>query len=149
MSEARKLGLEHYRSLPYKRRVERIVDEVEGTYYVCSYAELPGLLADGETRAEAIKNGDEAFDDYIEARLHFGDLIPEPAGADRVARAMAVSERIAATASEGIQLGELVVEIKKAFLRRTMKAAIRGQATATTRAETLTRLQDSRLVNAG
>ncbi len=84
--------LERYRALPYKRRVDRVTDEKEGTYFLCSYPELPGLAADGETRAEAVKNAQEAFDDYVLARLHWGDPIPEPEEAKRVGRVLAQAE---------------------------------------------------------
>lgn len=82
------LTLEAYRSLPYTRVVERVTDE-EGTYYVARYAELPGLMADGETRAEAIVQLYQAFDDYIRAHIEWGDPIPLPDGSDRVIRALA------------------------------------------------------------
>ena len=85
MSEAE---LKKYRVLPYKRHVEKVTD-AEGTYFVCQYPELPGLAADGGTRAEAVKNAQDAFDDYISARLHWGEQIPEPQGARRVKRGLA------------------------------------------------------------
>ena len=79
---------EVYRSLPYTRVIERVTDE-EGTYYVARYVELPGLMADGETRAEAILHLSQAFDDYVNAHIEWGDPIPLPNGADRVMHALA------------------------------------------------------------
>lgn len=70
--------LEFFRRLPYRRYCERVTDEA-GAYYVCTYPELSGLMADGSTRAEAFHNGEIAFDDYIRARLDWGDEIPVPA----------------------------------------------------------------------
>jgi predicted RNase H-like HicB family nuclease len=79
--------LAEYRSLPYRREVRLISDE-DGTYYVASFSELPGLLADGETRAEAVMNLSQAFDDYINAHLEWGEDIPEPDGSERIVAAL-------------------------------------------------------------
>lgn len=87
MNEDRELR--RYRSLPFKREVKPVRDE-SGAYFVCRYPELPGLSADGVTRAEAVKNAEEAFDDYIRIRSRRGDLPPLPAGARRVLRALSM-----------------------------------------------------------
>lgn len=79
--------LASYRILPYRRTVERIIDE-DGTYFVCRYPELPGLSADGMSPAEARRNAALAFDDYILAQLEWGLEIPRPTGADRVVNAL-------------------------------------------------------------
>lgn len=87
-------SLLEYQRLPYARTTERVDDE-DGAYYVCRYPDLPGLSADGATQHEATWNAERAFDDYILARLHFGDPIPEPAGADRIRRALAAPRDVA------------------------------------------------------
>lgn len=84
---SRSLTLDQYRALPYTRSIERVTDE-DGTYYVARITELPGLMADGVTRSEAILNLTQAFDDYIEAHLGWEDEIPLPEGADRLLRAL-------------------------------------------------------------
>ena len=91
--------LKKYKVLPYKRRIEKVTDQ-EGTYFICRYPELPGLMADGETRAEAIKNAQDAFDDYIAARLHWGEVIPEPEGAHRVKLALEIIGQVVVRAVE-------------------------------------------------
>lgn len=70
--------LDFYRRQPYRRVIERVT-ESDGTYFICTYPELPGLMADGGSRSEAFHNAEEAFDDYIAARLNWNEDIPLPA----------------------------------------------------------------------
>lgn len=69
--------LTHYRALPYKKTVWREEDE-KGPYFMAEIKELPGCLADGDTRSEALFNLKDAFDSYIEVSLEVGRDIPEP-----------------------------------------------------------------------
>lgn len=76
--------IDFYRRQPYQRAIERVT-EPDGTYFICTYPELPGLLADGASRSEAFHNAEEAFDDYIAARLNWNEDIPLPAAVRRAA----------------------------------------------------------------
>ena len=67
----------YYRALPYNKMVWREDDEAE-SYFMAEIKELPGCLADGDTRSEALFNLKDAFDSYIEASLEVGRAIPEP-----------------------------------------------------------------------
>lgn len=42
--------------------------------------ELPGCMAHGDTKAEALANADEAMQLWIDTAQEFGDPIPEPKG---------------------------------------------------------------------
>ena len=67
----------YYRALPYKKMVWREDDGAE-SYFMAEIKELPGCLADGDTRSEALFNLKDAFDSYIEVSLEVGRDIPEP-----------------------------------------------------------------------
>ena len=70
--------LDHYKALPYRRRVE-LVREADGQeYFVASVVELPGVEADGSTPYEAHFHLQHAFEDYLIAMLKWGEEIPEP-----------------------------------------------------------------------
>lgn len=101
--------LEFFRRLPYRRSCERVTDEA-GAYYVCAYPELSGLMADGSTRAEAFHNGETAFDDYIRARLAWGDEIPVPAAVKGKLDALVVSMGL-----EPVYIGPLTSEPDREF----------------------------------
>lgn len=73
-----KRKLDYYRALPYSRRAEGIHDDDGAPYWIAWIDELPGCKTDGQTYWEAMLNLDAAFDDYIEAMLDFGSLIPVP-----------------------------------------------------------------------
>jgi predicted RNase H-like HicB family nuclease len=80
-------ALRLYRTLPYRRELERVIDDEDGTFYICRYPELPGVVADGATAAEARRLADMAFDNYILAQIEWGFSIPKPPGAERVEEA--------------------------------------------------------------
>lgn len=73
MSESR--TLEDYLALPYTEWVRP--DTEEGGFYA-GVEELPGCLADGETRAEALEELQEAKRSWLATALEFGDEIPLP-----------------------------------------------------------------------
>lgn len=72
-----KKDLVYYKGLAYRRLVEK---EKEGDeeYWIATFKELPGCLADGATRQEAILSLNEAFDEYIAAHIGWRKPIPEP-----------------------------------------------------------------------
>jgi predicted RNase H-like HicB family nuclease len=62
-------------------RYEMIVwwsDEDEA--YVIDVPELPGCMAHGRTRQDAVKNGEDAIKFWIKTALEDGVVIPEPKG---------------------------------------------------------------------
>ncbi len=72
--------IDYYRSLPYTR-LATPVDEGDGSrpYWVAYVVELTGCKTDGASKPEAMRNLDDAFDEFIEAKLAWGSAIPEPA----------------------------------------------------------------------
>lgn len=78
MTEMKK-DIQYYRELPYTKRVDREHDEGEWeTYYAATISELPGCMATGKTRQEALCNLKYFFDEYIEGLLEWRESIPEP-----------------------------------------------------------------------
>ena len=52
----------------------------EDKAFLVEVPELPGCMADGETRAEAIKNANEVIQLWIETAKSLGCDIPKPRG---------------------------------------------------------------------
>jgi predicted RNase H-like HicB family nuclease len=52
----------------------------EDQVFVAEVPELPGCMAHGETKAEALANADEAVQLWLDTAVEFGDPIPEPKG---------------------------------------------------------------------
>ena len=48
--------------------------------FLVEVPELPGCMADGETREEAIKNANEVIELWIETARDLGREIPQPRG---------------------------------------------------------------------
>lgn len=46
--------------------------------YLITFPDLPGCMSDGETEAEAVENGRDAFASWISARVDAGKSIPAP-----------------------------------------------------------------------
>jgi antitoxin HicB len=57
------------------------LSEDDGGGYLARVPELPGCMSDGETRAEALTNVEDAICCWIEAAREMGRPIPEPRGA--------------------------------------------------------------------
>ena len=55
-----------------------LIERDEDGVYVATVPSLPGCLADGPTRAEAVQNVREAVALYIESLEAHGDPIPPP-----------------------------------------------------------------------
>ena len=51
----------------------------EGGGYLITFPDLPGCMSDGETEADAVSNGRDAFESWVSARIDAGKAIPEPA----------------------------------------------------------------------
>jgi len=50
----------------------------DGGGYLITFPDLPGCMSDGETEAEAVANGRDAFESWVSARVDTGKSIPEP-----------------------------------------------------------------------
>ena len=48
--------------------------------YLVEVPELPGCMADGKTRTEAIENAEIIIEEWLETAREDGRLIPEPRG---------------------------------------------------------------------
>lgn len=68
-----------YRRLPYRRRVDKVVEEGQAAF-VAFVEEIPWIRVHDDDRIAALKMLDEIFDDAIKAMLEAGDDIPEPLG---------------------------------------------------------------------
>src|SRR6185436_13436082 len=55
------------------------LSEDEGSGFLITFPDLPGCISDGETEADAIVNGRDAFESWMSARTDTGKPIPEPA----------------------------------------------------------------------
>lgn len=48
--------------------------------YIVEVPELPGCMADGATREEALRNAETVIREWIETAQELGRVIPEPRG---------------------------------------------------------------------
>jgi len=62
----------------YAHVISRISDE-DGGGYLITFPDLPGCMADGQTEAEAVENGRDAFAATLSALADMGRDIPAPA----------------------------------------------------------------------
>lgn len=67
-----------YKALPYTRKVDLIREDSGEEYFVARIVELTGVEADGSTPFEARYRLEQAFEDYLEAMLEWGEEIPQP-----------------------------------------------------------------------
>ena len=70
--------------IPYLFSVRPMTEE-EGGGYLIEFPDLPGCVSDGDTVEEAITNGVEAMEGWIEAVRVEGQPVPEPVHAARAA----------------------------------------------------------------
>ena len=52
----------------------------EDNAFIAEVPELPGCMADGKTRREAIENAERVIDEWIEIAREDGEAIPVPRG---------------------------------------------------------------------
>ncbi len=52
----------------------------EDNAFIAEVPELPGCMADGKTRREAIENAERVIDEWIEIAREDGEPIPAPRG---------------------------------------------------------------------
>ena len=56
----------------------QMLDESEGGGYLITFPDLPGCMSDGETIEEAIENGKDAVNCWIQTAKEFDDPVPKP-----------------------------------------------------------------------
>ena len=61
----------------YSHVISQIPKE-DGGGFLITFPDLPGCLSDGETEAEAVTNGKDAFKAWVSARKDSGKEIPAP-----------------------------------------------------------------------
>jgi len=61
----------------YKVMIEPLTEE-DGGGYLATVPELPGCMSDGETRAQALANVEDAIATWLHIARKHGDPIPEP-----------------------------------------------------------------------
>lgn len=66
----------------YRIVIEQL-SEADGGGYLATVPELPGCMSDGETRAEALRNVEDAIETWLHCARKMGRPIPPP----RLARA--------------------------------------------------------------
>lgn len=62
----------------------RRLSEDEGGGFLIAFPDLPGLISDGDTYEEAIRNGREAFVEWIEGWQEIGRKVPLPNADDDI-----------------------------------------------------------------
>jgi antitoxin HicB len=80
-NHSQKKDLAYYMALPYTIQIRPVKDE-SGDYFFATVAELDGCQSNGDTFAEAYESVREAMEGYLEVKLEYGDVIPEPVGED-------------------------------------------------------------------
>jgi len=53
------------------------LSESDGGGWLVTYPDLPGCMSDGETREEAIKNGLDAVDQWLDTNTELGRPVPK------------------------------------------------------------------------
>lgn len=61
----------------YKIVIEPLSEE-DGGGFLATVPELPGCMSDGETRAEALANVEDAIATWLYCAEKMGDAVPEP-----------------------------------------------------------------------
>lgn len=78
------------------------LSEADGGGYLITFPDLPGCMSDGETEAEAVANGREAFIAVVSALADMGRDIPAPSFSSDDAAAPGVSGKFVARVPKSI-----------------------------------------------
>lgn len=95
----------------------RPLSEDEGGGFFISFPDLPGCISDGENIEEAIRNGIDAMNSWIDTAREFNDPIPKPGNSQVSGRFVqrlpkSLHARLAARAKhEGVSMNSLVTAI--------------------------------------
>lgn len=91
------------------------LSEDEGGGYLIEFPDLPGCMSDGATLEEALRNGADAVQSWIEAMQEAGRPIPAPSKAAVSKRTIAVADHIyQEVAEEAVRQGLSVETIANA-----------------------------------
>lgn len=130
-----KRSLDYYESLNY--RLNFYFSE-EDKVWVVEYPELPGCIAHGETKEEALANADTAKRDWLRVLSETDRPIPEPraqleySGRLLLRMPKSVHERLAKEAErENVSLNKLIVQIISEELGRRTGEKTAATATST------------------
>lgn len=103
----------------------RELDPSDGGGYLVEIPDLPGCMADGETREEALRDAERAIDEWIDAARQQNRSVPSPGALSEFTRHWAswVPDHIykklnAQAAREGISLNALAARILEEGLGR-------------------------------
>lgn len=94
----------------------RPLSKDEGGGYSITFPDLPGCRSDGATPEEAIENGRDALESWLEVAKEFGDKVPVASSSvsgkfvQRVPRSLH-AQLIDQAKAEGVSLNTLVVSI--------------------------------------
>lgn len=107
------------------------LSEDDGGGFLITFPDLPGCMSDGETEAQAIENGRDAFLTFVSACADLGREIPAPTFRAEDAQAPQMSGRFvtrlpkflharlaARAAHEGVSINTLVVTLLAESLGR-------------------------------
>jgi antitoxin HicB len=87
----------------------------EGGGYLCEFPDLPGVMGDGETPEDAIKDGRKALRSAIAGLRDLGRDVPQPGSASgqwRMRAPRSLHRRLADRAkTEGVSLNTLAVSL--------------------------------------
>ena len=92
----------------------RVLLSEEGGGYLIEFPDLPGCMSDGETLEEAIENGKDALQCWIEAAAEDGQKIPEPGSSPTWVQQVPPDVHIQLSkraAAAGMSLSEFVASI--------------------------------------
>lgn len=64
-------------TLPYPFTIRPLTKD-EGGGYLIEFPDLPGCMSDGETPEEAIANGKDAMEGWLDCARKYKDFIPKP-----------------------------------------------------------------------
>ena len=85
----------------YAHIISPLSDE-DGGGYLITFPDLPGCMSDGETEAEAVENGRDAFIAVVSALAHMGRDIPAPSFSPEDAAAPGASGKFVARVPKSI-----------------------------------------------
>lgn len=96
----------------------RPLSKEEGGGYLVEFPDFPGVISDGETPEEAIRNGQDALAAALLTMQEFGDPIPKPSQAtsasgqwrQRVPRSLH-ARLVSRAQQEGVSLNTLVTTL--------------------------------------
>jgi antitoxin HicB len=108
----KKLPLDRY---PF---LVRPLSKEEGSGYLVEFPDFPGVISDGETPEEAIRNGQDALAAALKTMQEFGDPIPNPSQGtsasgqwrQRVPRSLH-ARLVSRAQQEGVSLNTLVTTL--------------------------------------